>query len=180
MHWGDGGLFLMLKPAHSFRPREMLPKSPLCCVLQAFHRGYFRKSFGGEKTVFKILFIVDPRQKSDKTCQTMVPGFSGSSILLLWKSLTTNSCKKEFTCLLWPAKLMKVGLGKLKSSHHLALTLSMGIVSFILLVSPSKAHEEVLCRVGQCTCQLLDPKERPCSCLFHWTWVCSKEGFTVF
>lgn len=84
VHWGDGGLFLMLKLAHSCRPCEMLPKSTLCCVLQVLYRSYFRISrmaFGGEKALFKILFIVDPRQKGDKTCQTMVPGFSGSSFL---------------------------------------------------------------------------------------------------
>lgn len=57
------------------QPCEMLPKSPLCCVLQVFHRSYFtisRMVFGGEKIVFKILFMVHPRQKGEKTCQTLV------------------------------------------------------------------------------------------------------------
>lgn len=41
VHWGDGGLFLMLQPAHSCRTCEMLSESPLWCILQVFHSGYF-------------------------------------------------------------------------------------------------------------------------------------------
>lgn len=41
VHWGDGGLFLMLQPAHRCRACETLSKSLLWCVLQVFHSSYF-------------------------------------------------------------------------------------------------------------------------------------------
>lgn len=45
---------------------------------------YLSWAFGGEKSFFKTLLIVDPRQKDDKAFQTMVPTFSpGSSLLLI-------------------------------------------------------------------------------------------------
>lgn len=84
-------------------------------------------AFGGEKTAFKILSIIDPRQSWQR--------LSNHGPWILWLLLPpaviiTNSYKKEFTHLFWPAKL---GLGKTNSSPHLALILSMGIVSFIFI-----------------------------------------------